>query len=194
METRYTDREWSDEEIAAFEDAIMAHGAELRPVRDEVGSRSMPEVVRFYGHWKKYVSSLCIIYRDLNCIFSSKLGEENARIKAARSSGMIHHSRPSSPISSEDEGSVVKDLSKGITSCGACRTRESDVWWKAPKGLPSNVLCDNCGISWRKYADLNVRPVREEAMAKAKNGEKREGTPLNGPYAKRAKVGCHCII
>lgn len=52
-ETRYTDREWSDEEIAAFEDAIMAHGAELRIVRDEVGTRTMPEVVRFYGHWKK---------------------------------------------------------------------------------------------------------------------------------------------
>ncbi len=31
----------------------MVHGAELRPVREEVGTRSMYEVVRFYGHWKK---------------------------------------------------------------------------------------------------------------------------------------------
>ena len=31
------------------------HGAELRAVREEVGTRPMPEVVRFYGHWKKYV-------------------------------------------------------------------------------------------------------------------------------------------
>jgi hypothetical protein len=51
-ETRYTDKEWSVEEIAAFEDAIAAHGPELRAVRDEVVARSIYEVVRFYGHWK----------------------------------------------------------------------------------------------------------------------------------------------
>lgn len=39
--------------MAAFEDAIMAHGAELRLVQEEVPARTMPEVVRFYGHWKK---------------------------------------------------------------------------------------------------------------------------------------------
>ena len=55
-ETRYTDREWTVEEVAAFEDSILLHGPELRAVRDEVGTRTMPEVVRFYGHWKKYVS------------------------------------------------------------------------------------------------------------------------------------------
>jgi hypothetical protein len=47
------DKKWCDEEILAFEDAIQYHGAELRAVRDEVVTRSMPEVVRFYGHWKK---------------------------------------------------------------------------------------------------------------------------------------------
>ena len=51
--TRYTDKEWTPHEIAAFEDAIQMHGAELRAVREEVGTRTMPEVVRFYGHWKK---------------------------------------------------------------------------------------------------------------------------------------------
>lgn len=52
-ETSYTDKEWTRDEIAAFEDAIHTHGAELRAVRDEVATRSMPEVVRFYAHWKK---------------------------------------------------------------------------------------------------------------------------------------------
>ena len=47
------DKEWVNGEISAFEDAIQHHGAELRAVRDEVTTRSMPEVVRFYGHWKK---------------------------------------------------------------------------------------------------------------------------------------------
>lgn len=41
------------EEAAAFEEGIRKYGAELRQVQDIVGTRTMPEVVRYYGHWKK---------------------------------------------------------------------------------------------------------------------------------------------
>ena len=61
-DSRYTDKDWSHHEIAAFEDAISMHGAELRAVREEIGSRTMPEVVRFYGIWKEYV----YIYSNLD--------------------------------------------------------------------------------------------------------------------------------
>lgn len=94
---------------------------------------------------------------------------------------------------SDSEGSIVRMPSKAHASCGACRTRDTKLWWKAPKGLPTPVLCDACGISWRKYADLNhLRPIREEAAA-AKQGkaEKREGTPLAGSNSKRVKV---CVV
>lgn len=90
---------------------------------------------------------------------------------------------------SDDEGSVVLQSTK-TPVCAACRTRESKIWWKAPKGLQTNVLCDTCGTNWRKYADLSVRPWREESLPKTKAIEKREGTPLAGPSAKRAKVSC----
>lgn len=53
VEKAYIDEPWTRDEVVAFEDAIQLHGAELRAVRDEVVSRSMPEVVRFYGHWKR---------------------------------------------------------------------------------------------------------------------------------------------
>ena len=129
---------------------------------------------------------------------SAKLGEENKRIKAARAAGRTLPDKAAADAASDDEGSVVTELTRAHNSCGACRTRESEVWWKAPKGLPTGVLCDNCGLSWRKYADLNVRPIREEVgpAAKAKTENKREGTPLNGPSAKRAKVGCLsvCVV
>jgi hypothetical protein len=49
----YTDKGWTDAEIAAFEDGILQFGAELRMVHEELHTRTMPEVVRFYGHWKK---------------------------------------------------------------------------------------------------------------------------------------------
>jgi len=52
------DRLWIADEIQLFEDAIITHGGELRAVRDHVVTRSLPEVVRFYGHWKKYYSSI----------------------------------------------------------------------------------------------------------------------------------------
>ncbi|EEB91387.1 hypothetical protein MPER_10258 [Moniliophthora perniciosa FA553] len=54
-------------------------------------------------------------------------------------------------------------------------------------------------MNWRKYADLNVRPVREESVPRKAassstengngngKGEKREGTPLTGPAGKRVK-------
>ena len=56
----FTDRAWSREEILAFEDAIALHGPELRAAKEEVPHRSMPEVVRFFGHWKKYVSLMSV--------------------------------------------------------------------------------------------------------------------------------------
>jgi hypothetical protein len=104
------------------------------------------------------------------------------------------HSMPSAD-DSDSEGSIVRAPSKAHSSCGACRTRDTKQWWKAPKGLATPVLCDACGISWRKYADLNhLRPIREEAAA-AKQGktEKREGTPLAGSNSKRVKVSVSSI-
>ncbi|KAJ7251328.1 hypothetical protein C8J57DRAFT_1437529 [Mycena rebaudengoi] len=183
FDNRYADKEWSVEEVAAFEDAIAAHGPELRAVRDDIVTRTMPEVVRFYGLWK-----------------CSKLGEENLRI--------LEHGVPVKPPGrqykdvaeavigqrvglADDEGSVISHPSKTAT-CGACRTRDSRTWWKAPKGLSTSILCDTCGTNWRKYADLNVRPVREESLPATtklpKAVEKREGTPLAGPVSKRAKT------
>lgn len=90
---------------------------------------------------------------------------------------------------SDNEGSIIRGPTKANSSCGACRTRESDTWWRAPKGLATSILCEACGTNWRKYADLNVRPIREEILPPGKKGvEKREGTPLSAPNAKRLRV------
>ncbi|KIK96767.1 hypothetical protein PAXRUDRAFT_825597 [Paxillus rubicundulus Ve08.2h10] len=172
-EVRYTDREWTAEEVAAFEDGILVHGAELRAVHDEICTRAMPEVVRFYGHWK-----------------NSKLKQENirARERAATIQGDEDEEPTFEVPMSDDEGSIVRAQSKANSSCGACRTRDSETWWRAPKGLATDILCDPCGTNWRKYADLNVRPIREDILPTGKKVvEKREGTPLNGPSAKRIK-------
>lgn len=192
-EVRIFDRDWTVEEVSAFEDAIQAHGPELRSVREEVSTKTIFEVVRFYGRWK-----------------NSKLREVNASIQQVG-----HRPKPvfaqyenalaaskGQQVGTADEGSIIVIPSSRIDDnirdriyCGACRVQEAsgeaaDRWWKAPKGLPTEVLCDNCGQNWRKYADLNVRPVREESLpASRRSTEKRDGTPLAGaPPAKRPRI------
>ena len=45
------------------------------------------------------------------------------------------------------------------------------------------------GISWREYADLNVRPVRVELRPKAPNaGEQCEGKSISAPAVKHAEL------
>ncbi|KAG7094163.1 hypothetical protein E1B28_007774 [Marasmius oreades] len=177
----YTDHEWTQAEKETFEESIAAYGAELRSVRDDLVVKSMPEVVRFYGHWK-----------------SQKLGEEHRKLREngpppepnfARYQSLGPTTEGQTVGPSDEEGSIITAPSKP-PSCGACRTKESKKWLKAPKGLQSNLLCDNCGLNWRRYADLNVRPVREESLpaAKMKTAEKREGSPLSAQSAKRAKT------
>lgn len=132
---------------------------------------------------------------------SQKLGEQHKRIREA--------GEPPKPICrryksdeeaasvgqhvglSDDENSIVAEPASKTPTCGACRTRETTRWWKAPKGLSSNILCDTCGTNWRRYADLTfVRSSRDEQPVpqKSKAIDKREGTPLTGPSAKRIRV------
>ncbi|KAF8507958.1 hypothetical protein BU17DRAFT_57044 [Hysterangium stoloniferum] len=185
-EVRYTDRAWHPSEIHIFENAIQDFGPELRSVRDQISSRTVYEVVRFFTLWK-----------------TTHLLEENRRILEARKLGKASPHQPK-PISrqpsagmSEEEKSVVNMKLDGrsiaaFSTCAACRTRQTNVWWKAPKGLSTSVLCDDCGVHWRKYGDLNLKPPKEENLPSAKQRaailEKREGTPMAGPVAKRAKM------
>lgn len=118
-------------------------------------------------------------------------------------SGAASPASMSGPLS-DDECSIVELPTSGSSFartnnyCAACRTRDTDVWWKAPKGLSTPYLCDSCGVNWRKYADLSSRPTtREETsmnsstpapLGSVKAREKREGTPLTAPVTKKAKV------
>ena len=144
-----------------------------------------------------------------HCFISSHsslhLREENHRILEAQKLGQQSSSQQTSrqpSAASEEEKSIVnmKTEGRGIaaySTCAACRTRQSSVWWKAPKGLSSAVLCEDCGVHWRKYGDLNLQPPKVDNVPSIKQRipttEKREGTPLAGPSAKRSRV-CYDIL
>lgn len=116
----------------------------------------------------------------LNDCSSGKLRLENMRLLEpdAFKKHKIAQSTPSSPANgaaadaASDEESVVNvpttktsGHARSSTFCAACRSRDSKRWWKAPKGLSSDILCDDCGMNWRKYADLNARPTTREETA-----------------------------
>ena len=132
--------------------------------------------------------SCCYVFY-IRC-FSARLKEEHivARERAAAAVKENDEEPAVELPMSDSEGSILRGPTKANDSCGACRTRESDAWWRAPKGLVTNILCDTCGTNWRKYADLNVRPVREETLPPGKRGADKLDTPLSAPNTKRLKV------
>lgn len=48
---------------------------------------------------------------------------------------------------SDGEGSVFNDdlSGGGKLKCAACQSRESRVWWRCPKSITGNAMCENCG-------------------------------------------------
>ncbi|CAE6484289.1 unnamed protein product [Rhizoctonia solani] len=167
-DTRFWDKDWTQDELEQFENGIKQHGPEMRAIKEGIKSRSIYEVVRFYGHWK-----------------NDRLGEEHRQSKTNTLTGKNISLKRSRSPSSDDESSVYGfggDVPRQV--CGACRSKESAVWWKAPRGLPTEVMCDQCGISWRKYGD--IRSGRIEEPKKGNGVDKRENTPQ--PPVKRTKV------
>lgn len=74
---------------------------------------------------------------------SSRLKENiHARQRAAIAKEDEGEARTVEVPMSDDEESIIRGSDKA--NGGACRSRESDVWWRAPKGLAS----DNCGTNW----------------------------------------------
>jgi hypothetical protein len=123
---------------------------------------------------------------------------------------------PAPPTISDDNTSIYQKNDRRVYTCAVCRTKESESWWKAPRNLPTNSMCDDCGILWRKYAIKSARgtdkekeylariqqnsnigtpdPPSTRSGAVANKGQavdktKREGTPLVTPAVKKAKVG-----
>jgi DNA-directed RNA polymerase subunit M/transcription elongation factor TFIIS len=124
----------------------------------------------------------------------AKNGPHNSTRKPPRSNGLRRMS--SSHTVSEDQSddddntsTIGASTEPSVRStCAACKAKDSLHWWKAPRGFDLSLptLCDSCSMSWRKYAELKIN--RPEDLVKAKPAEKREGTPIGLPNAKRGKA------
>ncbi|KAF8315379.1 hypothetical protein DL93DRAFT_2227431 [Clavulina sp. PMI_390] len=162
QETRYFDREWTDEEARAFDNSIKIHGgAEMRAIQKDVKTRSIGEIVRFYGRWK-------------NDQLKKQRVVDISAIRTSKSSPMLHKSenvKDLDPLDRDDSDSIVDVQTLTVAalnkiSCGSCRRKDSRIWWKAPRGLELSTpfLCESCSMTWRKYAE--VRSSRPDEPSK----------------------------
>jgi len=118
-----------------------------------------------------------------------KTEKRHNQAHSSKSDVVSSWSQGASEASSENDHDSVYGSGQPLNkSCGACKTKASMRWWKPPRALDltSPMLCDDCSMSWRKYADLKIG--RTEDSAKAKSVAKREGSPLILPQSKRNKA------
>ncbi|KAG8835592.1 putative PHD type zinc finger protein with BAH domain-containing protein [Serendipita sp. 399] len=187
-EVRYRDRDWSEFEDAVFDESVRKHHSELRHVRNDIKGRTMPEIVRHFGHWKA------------------------RQLKLQR---LFSPPEPTPVASNDDNTSIYGRSDRRVFTCAVCRTKESESWWRAPRNLFTSSMCDECGILWRKYAIKSARndkdkeaapskaqsqyatpepPTTRSGAANAKAAsyaaerQKREGTPAGGPASKKLRL------
>lgn len=206
-EKRYRDKDWSEIEETIFDESVKKHHSELRHVRSDLKTRTMPEIVRYFGHWKSYVCS------PFNCldVRISLYGREQLRRLRFQPTQEVE---PTPVVIIDDNTSIYQKNDRRTYTCAVCRTRESESWWKAPRNLPTNSMCDDCGILWRKYAIKSAKGTDKEKeylariqptnnstpdppstrsgaaanKVQAVEKSKREGTPLLAPVSKKTKV------
>ncbi|KAF9424456.1 putative PHD type zinc finger protein with BAH domain-containing protein, partial [Podila epigama] len=175
-------RDWSAEEIAAFEEGIQACGHELFAIKNRVATRSMKDIVRFFYHWKKTER-----YQPVYSVFTN-IHKPNKKFKSVGrraltlpvvDAGSRHATFDSAHEIAVDHDSLILPTAENALSfeCSHCGTTTSTMWRRAlgetdllnkhPK-----VLCDSCGDYWVRYvtlpplADLS----RDSKKSKSKDG------------------------
>ncbi|KAG5437190.1 hypothetical protein PCANB_001168 [Pneumocystis canis] len=156
-------------ELQQFENAVSQYGSELYLVANQIPTKSLPQVIRFYYIWKKTASGKNI------------WGNYSGRRKKEEKIFSSNHNRPildSSLYLMEDIADSSDDsayssekaiLKQKSFICKFCSITKSQLWKRAPGGpiiSDKNVvtaLCQRCGELWRKYS---VRWEPPEEIAK----------------------------
>lgn len=111
-------------------------------------------------------------------------GRNHGKTLGPPSMGKIR-SRADSPVS-EDEGSLYNApfVSANRMQCAACGTRQSNVWWKSPRTVQGNAMCESCGSNYRKYGVISfVKSDDAKRVDKKEPGRGRRGKGDTGSGA-----------
>ncbi|GAA5811821.1 hypothetical protein MFLAVUS_005266 [Mucor flavus] len=154
---------WSQKEIDAFEQSIRDHGHDLNYAKNSVQTKSMADIVRFFYQWKK-TDRYELVYSDWTKIYRPMKKFK----KFPRCSQVVEEAdNEINQITNGEEDSdptiVPKSTYKKPYQCMNCLTEESKIWRRSPSDFDrkrkvfNEVLCDDCGIYWLKYA--KIKPI-----------------------------------
>lgn len=152
---------WTDEEKTLFEDGIMKHGHDLQSVSKMIPTKTLPQLVHHFYHWKKtdryepVYSEWTKIYKPNKKFKKSKQGDSDSK-------EMDIDEPDDADDSGEDSDPTVVTARTQTFSCANCHATESKVWRRLPTDVDRKrkhfreVLCNDCGEYWLKYAIMKT--------------------------------------
>lgn len=138
------DEQFNEFDTAIFEGELERQGGLDTHETGKLLEKRPAQVLRFSYIWKnkqlKAENEAIRQHRKVNTAHA----RQNKTL-GAPSLGRIR-ARHGSEVS-DSEGSLfgdeIKDTKKA--QCAACSTRISNVWWRAPRTIPGDAMCENCG-------------------------------------------------
>ncbi|KAG1377651.1 hypothetical protein G6F61_006544 [Rhizopus arrhizus] len=170
--------DWSKKEIELFEQSIREHGHDLNYAKKSVGTKSMADIVRFFYQWKK-TDRYEPVYSEWTKIF-----KPTKKFKKLTQKKKSHHVVKDEVESDEESDPTIvpkATYSERSYQCMNCLTNESDIWRRSPSDIDrkrkvfKQVLCDDCGIYWLKYA--KTKPISELTRKVNGQGQISNNTP-----------------
>lgn len=188
---------WTAAEDAVLEAELMKFGGlEAHAISKAVG-KPPAEVVRYTFKWRnKRLKTENDLIRQHRKVHGTH-GRNNSKTLGPPSLGKIR-SRADSEAS-DDEGSLYNAafVSANRMACAACGTRSSNVWWKCPRTVQGNAMCEPCGSNYRKYGVISFVKSDDAKRAEKKDVRRRgkdtgSGASTPAPSAPRAPPCALC--
>lgn len=138
------DIQFTDKETAIFERQLEENGGLDTHTTAKVLGKRPAEVLRFSYIWKNKKLKIENDALKAHVKVHSAHARQNKTL-GAPSLGRIRITNDSD--GSDDEVSLYNG---GYTSahkmqCAACMTRESSVWWRCPRTITGDAMCEGCG-------------------------------------------------
>jgi hypothetical protein len=138
--------QFTPEETTVFEEELDKNGGLDAIETAKVLGKRPAEVLRYSYIWKN--KKLKVENEALRHHHKVSTGHARQnKTLGAPSLGRIRTKAESVADSADDEVSLYgAEFGPGKKAqCAACSTRISRVWWRAPRSIPGNAMCENCG-------------------------------------------------
>ncbi|WRT65032.1 uncharacterized protein IL334_001974 [Kwoniella shivajii] len=181
---------FSDKETTIFEAELERNGGLETHETAKLLSRTPAEVLRFSYIWKNRQLS-----KENEALrHHHKVSTSHARQNKTLGAPSLGRMRAANADNSDDEVSLYgSDVTKKKEmKCAACSTKISGVWWRCPRTVQGEAMCEDCGSNYRKYGvisfvkseDSKKTDKKEVTTKKAKGEISGTTTPVPPPPPK----------